>query len=159
MTNILTALGAVLLGVFLMASPAHGADCDVVVDHTRDKPPWSVVRILVHDSETLGAPTASAICNPTTVGRDTPFDFMSCWVDESDSCTSWTLQIRHYPSQQSGDCQGACDPHVIATLDDTSNTEVRVTGPIGEGVDSNVTAISACTINVVCDFYRRQPGG
>jgi len=144
-----------ILSLAFFAPVALAADGDsLTCSRAEVRAGWGCQRYLVSDSDpNTGASTAFT---PTLLGVKVPWDYARVWVDESDSCTSWTTEARDYPTTDTAQCEGACDAHVIATLSSTTNSSAIVDTPIGESFDANITAISSCTISMYADFYYRS---
>lgn len=143
----------------LLPSASWATDCDVL-PAARSWGQWSVVRVLLADGKTgTGSSTkctAQSIRSATTV----PWDFYRFVAEEGDTCTSWTMTVRDYPvNSDTSQCRGSCDAHTLATLDKTATTSKTFNEPLGEAMDSNISAISCSGgVSVYLDFYYRDQG-
>jgi hypothetical protein len=158
----------ILILALVLAPMAWAADCAVCSSSSgatcalgRSGQGITVARVLVLDSETVDNDTVNKCSSPVRGNTsDTPspaWEAVRCWVDASDACTSYTINLRDYPTNTSGNCEGACDAHVLHTFDSTAETSVGFpTEVLGEAFDADVTAIDTCTVSVYCDWYYRQ---
>lgn len=161
MMRLLLILGT--LGLFLFVSaPLWAADGDLVdCERANLGVGWGCQRWILQDSAPADPndPLAdSAILAPTMTHElgYPPWDFCVTWADASDACTDFDVDIRGIITQNTAQCEGACDSHLLQTHKKTGTTSKRYNTPLPVAFFVDPQTLTSCTVTTFLECFFRS---